>query len=541
MSKKRVTIGLLGPKLDQPKRRGDRWSRWRPSVTLCQQPDLIVDRLDLLYERKFKKLAQQVAEDVETVSPETNVRLHEIDLRDPWDFEEVYAALYEFSRSYKFNTDTEEYLIHITTGSHVAQICLFLLTESRHLPGALIQTSPPRREDEDVFGTHRIIDLDLSRYDHLASRFQIEHQEARSFLKSGIETRNSTFNALIDRIEQVAPVTDAPILLTGPTGVGKSQLAKRIFQLKKHRGQVTGQLVEVNCATIRGDQSMSTLFGHTKGAFTGAMSSRPGLLRAADGGLLFLDEIGELGPDEQAMLLRAIEEKSFMPLGADVSVKSNFQLIAGTNRDLIMEVAAGRFREDLLARINLWSFQLPRLADRRDDIAPNLEYELQQFARASGRKVTMNKEAHSKFLAFAVDPATPWKANFRDLNAAVTRMATLAEGGRITLKCVEEEITRLRQNWRGRSTSTSPEQTLTSVMSQETIDQLDHFDRIQLGNVIEVCRRSKNLSAAGRLLFQMSRQAKQKPNDADRLRKYLAKFGLRWDDLHDHAEAQVPD
>lgn len=224
MNKNRVTIGLLGTKLDQPRKRGDRWSGWRPSVTLCQQPDLIVDRLELLYERKFKKLAQQVAADIGIVSPETAVRLHEIHLHDPWDFEEVYASLHQFAREYTFNTDLEDYLIHITTGSHVAQICLFLLTESRHLPGMLIQTSPPRRDEADVFGSHRVIDLDLSRYDHLASRFQVEHQEARSFLKSGIETRNDKFNALIDRIEQVALATDAPILLTGPTGAGKSQL-----------------------------------------------------------------------------------------------------------------------------------------------------------------------------------------------------------------------------------------------------------------------------------------------------------------------------
>ncbi|MCL4110269.1 UNVERIFIED_CONTAM: hypothetical protein GTU68_038625 [Idotea baltica] len=531
MPKKRVTIGLLGAKLDQPKKRGDRWSGWRPSVTLCQQPDLIVDRLELLYERKFKKLAQQVTTDIEAVSPETEVRLHEIPFRDPWDFEEVYASLYQFARDYKFNTDAEDYLIHITTGSHVAQICLFLLTESRHLPGVLIQTSPRRRDDHEVFGSHRVIDLDLSRYDHLASRFQVEHQEARSFLKSGIETRNDNFNALIDRIEQVAPATDAPILLTGPTGAGKSQLAKRIFQLKKQRGQLAGQLVEVNCATIRGDQSMSTLFGHVKGAFTGAMAARPGLLKVADQGLLFLDEIGELGRDEQAMLLRAIEEKSFMPVGSDASLKSDFQLIAGTNRDLLIEVQEGRFREDLLARINLWMFRLPGLADRRDDIEPNLEYELQQFAKVSGRKVTMNKESQTKFLAFASDPSTPWKANFRDLNAAVTRMATLSPGGRITSECVDEEIERLKQGWRGTPSMAFPEQALASVMSPEAIDQLDQFDQMQLGHVIELCRRSKSLSAAGRKLFQVSRQAKKKPNDADRLRKYLAKFGLSWTDL----------
>src|SRR5205814_8537630 len=99
------------------------------------------------------------------------------------------------------------------------------------------------------------------------------------------------------------------------------------------------------------------LFGHVKGAFTGALTPRPGLLRAADGGILFLDEIGELGVDEQAMLLRALEEKVFMPLGSDKEASSNFQLIAGTNRDLARAVATGTFREDLFARIDLWTFR----------------------------------------------------------------------------------------------------------------------------------------------------------------------------------------
>lgn len=149
------------------------------------------------------------------------------------------------------------------------------------------------------------------------------------------------------------------LLLTGPTGAGKSRLARRIFDLKKLRHAVAGNFVEVNCATLRGDGAMSTLFGHVKGAFTGAITERQGLLRSADGGVLFLDEIGELGLDEQAMLLRAVEDKAFLPLGSDREVQSAFQLIAGTNRDLLVSVRNGRFREDLLARINLWTFRLP--------------------------------------------------------------------------------------------------------------------------------------------------------------------------------------
>lgn len=537
MSKSNVVIGFLGTKLDSPATRGDRWNSWRPSIGICQQQNFAVDRLDLLVERAFGSLGDQVARDIATTSPTTEVRLHEIALADPWDFEEVYGMLHEFTSAYAFDTDREDYFGHITTGTHVAQICMFLLTESRHLPGVLLQSSPSRPMKRDPRGLTRLIDLDLSRYDLLASRFEQEQQDARSLLKGGIETRNDHFNRMIERIEQVSVATRAPILLTGPTGAGKSQLAKQIFALKKQRQLVGGELVEVNCATIRGDQAMSALFGHAKGAFTGASGSRAGLLKSADGGVLFLDEIGELGADEQAMLLRAIEQKVFMPVGSDQSQQSDFQLLAGTNRDLRREVQAGNFRDDLLARINLWTFRLPGVAERREDIDPNIDFELAKFDTDTGRKVTINKEARRKFLKFALDEATPWKANFRDLNACITRMATLSPGGRITTDIVAEEIERLRYNWAPDPDSVEEQPTdddqavLASVLTAGAINSLDRFDRVQLAEVLRVCQSSPTLSAAGRELFQASRMAKQKPNDSDRLRKYLAKFSIAWADI----------
>src|SRR5215216_5036685 len=444
--KEYVVIGLLGPSLDSG-READRWERWRPTVSLCQHEDLLIKRMELLYEPKFHRLARQVAEDIEHCSPETEVRLKEIAFDDPWDFEQVYGALHDFARSFKFNTESEEYLIHITTGTHVAQICMFLLTESRYFPAKLIQTSPPAKRGKEGPGSFEIIDLDLSKYDRIASRFHEEQREAVSFLKSGIETRNQAFNHLINRIEQVALSSKDPILLMGPTGAGKSRLAKRIYELKRARHQVKGEFVEVNCATIRGDGAMSALFGHVKGSFTGAVRDRAGHLRAANAGVLFLDEIGCLGSDEQAMLLRALEEKLFFPLGGDREVRSDFQLVAGTNSDLGLAVREGKFREDLLARINLWTFRLPGLRDRIEDIEPNLQYELDQYAERAGKRVTFNKEARARFLKFASSTEASWTGNFRDLNGAVTRMATLAPGGRIAVEVVEEEIARLKAAW----------------------------------------------------------------------------------------------
>jgi transcriptional regulatory protein RtcR len=519
-----VVLGLLGTNLDVGNK-PDRWNSWRPTVAVCTQPDLVVHRFELLHSAAHASLANVLKADIESASPETEVRLQEFPVDDPWDFEKVYEGLHAFARGYPFDTENEDYLIHITTGSHVAQICLFLLTESRHFPGRLLQSSPERGRAGP--GTIKIIDLDLSRYDGIASRFREEHREAASFLKQGIETKNKIFNALIDRIEQVAIATRDPLLLMGPTGAGKSRLARRIFELKKVRHAVKGEFVDVNCATIRGDAAMSALFGHTKGAFTGALKDRPGLLRTADQGVLFLDEIGELGLDEQAMLLRALEEKTFLPLGSDRESHSDFQLIAGTNRDLFQAVQERRFREDLLARINLWTFRLPGLKDRPEDVEPNLQFELDQFARRSGHRVTFSKEARDAFLKFALSPAAEWKANFRDLNAAVARMATLAQGGRIGLPLVHEETERLMVAWRGPLANDD----LSKVLSPMQVEALDPFDRVQLQHVLTICRRSRSLSEAGRALFQASRAKKTSTNDADRLRKYLARFDLDWSAL----------
>ena len=532
MKKKLVAIGLLGTTLDQARGAG-RWGAWRPTVSLCRQTNLRVDRLELLHQNKFDSLARAVASDIISVAPETRVERHTVEFEDAWDFETVYGVLHDFAMNYPFDPDREEYLLHITTGTHVAQICLFLLAESRQIPARLVQTSPPPPEKKNEPGEARIIDLDLSRYDRIAQRFHRQQREGLQFLKAGIDTKNPAFNRMMEEIEHVAIHARDPILLSGPTGAGKSKLARRIFELKKQRRQVTGRFVELNCATLRGDAAMSAMFGHKRGAFTGATADRAGLLREADGGLLFLDEVGELGSDEQAMLLRAIEEKTFTPMGSDKEVKSEFQLICGTNRDLSERVRGGFFRDDLLARINLWAFRMPALRERREDIEPNVEFELTQVAARTGVQVRFNREAYARFVEFATSPSAAWAGNFRDLSAAITRMSTLSPAGRITSEVVDGEIARLRTAWSGGAAS-EEESALGLLLGEAGVAGMDLFDRLQLEAVIGVCRRCKNLSEAGRELFAASRQKKLTGggavvNDADRLRKYLARFGLSWE------------
>ena len=414
--KRVAVIGFLGTTLDAGKGH-ERWSRWRPSVALCQHEDFLIHRLDLIHDRRFLALAKVVTEDVVQVSPETDVRLHEMNLRDPWDFEQVYGALHDFARAYPFNIETEDYLIHITTGTHVAQICMYLLTEAHYFPARLLQLSPPRPLTGSQPGSYSIIDLDLSKYDRIASRYRAEQVEGASFLKSGIETRNLAFNRMIDEIERVAIRSRAPLLLTGPTGAGKSQLARRIFELNKARHQVPGSFIEVNCATLRGDAAMSTLFGHIKGAFTGATADRVGAFEAAHRGTMFLDEIGELELDFQPRLLRALENCSVRRVGSATYRKVDVRILAATNRDLAHEVDAGSFRADLFHRLAVVRVRIPALRERKEDIP----FLVEQFLAGSDVKVAP--------ATLALLQEYDWPGNVRELKNVLSNGVALTPPG----------------------------------------------------------------------------------------------------------------
>jgi len=528
MTKPTIVLGFVGSTYDQGYKE-DRWLRWRPTISLCMHDDLHIDELHLLHDPRDKRLIKQVIADIAQISPLTKVVAIPFTLRDAWDFAEVYGALYDWVRAFRFDPINNDYFLHITTGTHVAQICWYLLLEAHYLPARIIQSSPS--ETRAPQGKYHLIDLDLSRYDSLRSRLEAEQQANWQQLKADIATRNPAFNRLITEVEKVAIRSTAPILIMGATGAGKSHLAKQIYQLKKDRFRLTGRFIDVNCATLRGDSAMSALFGHIKGAFTGAASNRAGLLKSADGGLLFLDEIGEIGLDEQAMLLKALEDKSFFPVGSDKEERADFQLIAGTNRDLRAEVLKGTFREDLFARLNTWTFDLPALKDRTEDIEPNLLFELERFSLSQQRQLRFHREALDQYLVFSRSKDALWRGNFRDLSASLMRMATLADGSRITIDNVQDEIDRLKKLW---SIDQPRQDILPSILGAEALAQIDEFDRIQLNGVIEFCQKSKSLADAGRQLFSASRAQKATTNDSDRLRKYLARFGLSWEDIQKH-------
>ena len=231
--------------------------------------------------------------------------------------------------------------------------------------------------------------------------------------------------ALRDVQKQIgrAATSDSTVLITGETGTGKEVAARVLHNVSKRKDR---PFVAINCAAIPGDLLESELFGHVKGAFTGAVSDRPGRFPQANGGTLFLDEIGDLPLSMQAKLLRAIQERVVTPVGSDKSLPIDVRIVAATHRDLAQEVAQHAFREDLFYRLNVIPVMLPPLRERPDDIIPLASHFLAITAADGGPLKNLSASAEARLLGHA------WPGNVRELRNAMERVAVLARGAQVT-------------------------------------------------------------------------------------------------------------
>ena len=221
------------------------------------------------------------------------------------------------------------------------------------------------------------------------------------------------------RVEQVAP-TDSTVLISGETGTGKELIARAIHDRSPRRDR---PLVKVNCAAISAGLVESELFGHVKGAFTGALERRYGRFELADGGTLLLDEVGELPLETQVKLLRVLQEQEFEPVGSSRAVRVNVRVLAATNRDLEEAVRTGRFRADLYYRLAVLPVEVPPLRARREDIPQLTMFFLAHFAKRFGKPVeAISRESLDRLLAY------PWPGNVRELQNVIERAVVLAEG-----------------------------------------------------------------------------------------------------------------
>ncbi len=243
--------------------------------------------------------------------------------------------------------------------------------------------------------------------------------EALHKLEKVLVGRSPAINRLRKLIAQVA-ITDATVLIQGETGTGKEVVASAIHYLSQRRNQA---FVAVNCGAIPADLLESELFGHEKGAFTGAITARQGRFELAKGGTLFLDEIGDMPLPMQVKLLRVLQERSFERVGSNKSIEADVRIVAATHRDLEEEIAAGRFREDLYYRLNVFPMEIPPLRDRIQDItllAEHIASKLEREGRGSVRLSTGSREVLRRY---------QWPGNVRELANLVERLSILAPNG----------------------------------------------------------------------------------------------------------------
>jgi transcriptional regulator with GAF, ATPase, and Fis domain len=248
-------------------------------------------------------------------------------------------------------------------------------------------------------------------------------EEARAPVGSyGIVGRSAALRAALQEVEQVAG-SDATVLVTGESGTGKELVAGAIHTASARRERA---LVKVNCAAMPANLIESELFGHERGAFTGATLKREGRFAVADSGTLFLDEVGELPIELQAKLLRVLQEGEFEPVGSSRTRKVNVRVVAATNRDLAAEVRAGRFREDLFYRLNVFPIHLPALRERSEDIHALVDVFVQRFATRQGRRFEpVSQESIRRLQAYS------WPGNVRELHNVVERAVVASRDGRL--------------------------------------------------------------------------------------------------------------
>ena len=249
----------------------------------------------------------------------------------------------------------------------------------------------------------------------------------------GIIVRSKQMQQVIDLARRVAKV-DATVLISGESGVGKERVARLVHD---ESTRASGPFIAVNCGAITETLLESELFGHARGAFTGASSDRPGLFEAANGGTLLLDEIGEISPGMQVKLLRVLQEREIRRVGENKNRSVNVRVVTATNRDLAHGVAAGTFRQDLYYRIKVVELHVPPLRDRRDDILPLARVLLADAAARMNRKITgLMPRVADQLLRYG------WPGNVRELENAMERAVALARSSRVTIEDLPEEIRR---------------------------------------------------------------------------------------------------
>ena len=472
--------------------------------------------LSLLQAREFTRVvlfctgssyverARMVQETVEAESAGIKFNFVSIDLESPIDYEEIYR---ELRRSVDLLLSSIEHLPHrlsilLDPGTPQMQTAWFLLVASGYVTADLLQGVPPRFAG----GAYKVRTVDMSRDifpgltigvregppgdikpgPHPAGSADFEDPEGHWIRSSTPQIIGSSpaFQAVMDQALKVAPY-DISVVVRGETGTGKEVVARLIHDSSRRAGK---PFVAVNCAAINPNLAESEFFGHEKGAFTGADRNRLGQFRAADGGTVFLDEIGDLPLEIQAKLLRVLEDNTLVPVGGDTSVSVDVRIIAATNRDLDALVAQATFRRDLYERLAQVTVSIPPLRDRSEDIPLLLHHFIEKWNRKYDESKGFGEEAFSFLMEY------PWPGNVRELQNTVSATCAMGRSSAIGPELLPAAV--LRHFNRDRSIAGVP-----SEIPEDGMDIKAVFHNLEKSYYEEAIKRAGgNAEQAARLL-----------------------------------------
>lgn len=373
-----------------------------------------------------------------SVRPE-QIDLYDIDLPSPIDYDAIYAQVSKNLAAARLPQEDIELTFHLSPGTPAMTVIWIVLARTR-FPAQLIQTMPDRSVHRVEFFTD-VADAFLPEY--------LRHGDQRiGTLATGPKVTAPEFSQIVHRSKSMSSqielarrmaAFDVPALILGETGTGKELFAEAIHAASR---RASGPYVPVNCGAIAPELANSELFGHVKGAFTGAVRARKGHFEAASGGTLFLDEVGDLPLDTQVRLLRVLQAQTITPVGSSTPVAVNVRIVAATHRNLIAEVVAGRFREDLFHRLAVGILNLPPLRAREGDVDLLVDHFLAQINSAGPTHFGPEPKALSKAARRALIEHD-WPGNVRELYHTLTRAAIWSRGSLIDDNDVRSSILKL--------------------------------------------------------------------------------------------------
>lgn len=410
-----------------------------PLWAALKEPDVMAfDKVFLLSNFKLEDSLQYCEWLKKNASlSEDQVLFNHVALSSPIDGDEIYAAVLPLLTSAGFHEGSPNLTFHLNPGTTMMGTMWVVLSRTL-FPGRLIQTSENQKGPKEVkFPTDvsnaflpRVIQNAEVRHDALIKKF-VDNATAVDPSDTAFERilyKSEKMRAEIDRARQYALYGSIPVLILGETGTGKEEFAKAIHRASPRS---SGPYQEVNCGALTSELMGSELFGHKKGAFTGATANHEGKFQAANGGTIFLDEIGELSQDAQVRLLRVLQEKRVTPLGSNDPISVDVRVIAATHRDLKKDVATGRFREDLFYRLYVGVLNLPPLRERDGDMELLCAVPLNEY-NAEVRKSGIGVEKALGPEAAQVIARHNWPGNVRELFATLLRAALWAKSDLIT-------------------------------------------------------------------------------------------------------------